>query len=341
MVHVDGSLSDEWDALAERVGATPFMRPGWVRAWADAFAGGRLDAVTLRRSGELAGILAVRPGLGGLRSPVNWHTPVFGPVADDDATLRSLLRGALERRPVHLGLSFIDASDPGVGAFRDAAASSGYRVTARPRLSSPFLALEAGGDPLLALTAKRRSNLRRQRRRLEALGEVRLDVRTDDDAIDEAFAIEGSEWKEQRGTAIASSAATMGFYRAVARWAAAAGWLRLLFLRLDDRAIACDIALEDDCSHYLLKTGYATNLRGYAPGVLLRSVAIARAAEASLATYEFLGNAEPTKLEWTSTCRDRIELIAFRRSAAGAAALLGHTRGRRLAARGLALLGRG
>ena len=98
---------------------------------------------------------------------------------------------------------------------------------------------------------------------------------------------------------------------------------------------------KDDCSHCLLKTGYAADLRGYASGVLLRSDAIARAAEGRLETYEFLGSAEPTKLEWTSTCRERIELIAFRRSAAGAAALLGHTHGRRLVARGLALLGRG
>lgn len=339
-MQVDASLGREWEELAERTGAAPFMRPGWIGAWADAFAGGRLQALTLRRSGELAALLAVRPGLRGLRSPVNWHTPVFGPVAGDGDALDELLRGAFDRKPVHAGLSFVDSRDPAADAFRSAARRAGYRLVTRPRLTSPFLRLEVGTDPVQALSAKRRSNLRRLSRRLEELGRLELDVQPQDDSLEEAFALEASGWKQDRGTAITASAGTLRFYRSVARWAAARGQLRLLHLRLDGRAIASDIALEDDRSHYLLKTGYSVDLRRYAPGVALRMRAIARAAELGLETYEFLGDAEPTKLEWTSSCRDRIELTAFRPSPAGSAALLAHTRGRRLVQRGLARVGR-
>ncbi|ODU04137.1 MAG: hypothetical protein ABS81_11460 [Pseudonocardia sp. SCN 72-86] len=40
-------LADEWDDLVDRVGATPFHRAGWFRAWWDAFGRGsyRIEAV--------------------------------------------------------------------------------------------------------------------------------------------------------------------------------------------------------------------------------------------------------------------------------------------------------
>ena len=38
----DPDLSARWDALAVASGASPFVRPGWLGAWADAF--GRADS---------------------------------------------------------------------------------------------------------------------------------------------------------------------------------------------------------------------------------------------------------------------------------------------------------
>ena len=41
-------IFDEWDALADRVAATPFMRPGWIAAWWRAFGSGKLEVLTAR-----------------------------------------------------------------------------------------------------------------------------------------------------------------------------------------------------------------------------------------------------------------------------------------------------
>src|SRR5437899_1249723 len=72
------ALDREWDDLADRVGAAPFLRPGWIRAWWRAFGSGDPGVLTVRRSGRLAAALPLEIRRGVVRSPTNWHTPFFG-----------------------------------------------------------------------------------------------------------------------------------------------------------------------------------------------------------------------------------------------------------------------
>lgn len=334
-VRTHGSVAEieaEWEALARRSRASPFVHPGWIAAWWRGFGSGALEVVALRRDGELAAVLPLRRVAGVHASTTNWHTPAYGPVAADPDAARALFEWLVERGPRHISLSHVDRDDAALGAFTAAARRAGYRVAARPRLRSPYLPLDGAQPPL---SGKRRRDLRRRRRLLEERGRLWLDVsdgRTSlDDLLEEGFAIEALGWKGAGGTAIASRPQTRRFYRDVAHWAAARGWLRLCFLRLDDRAIAFDLALDDGTSHFLLKTGYDPELRAHAPGVLLRQDAIEHARGRGLATYEFLGAAEPTKLEWTDRTRERVLAQAFRRSPAGTVDWVVSTRGRRLA----------
>jgi CelD/BcsL family acetyltransferase involved in cellulose biosynthesis len=325
-------IDAEWDALAGRARASPFAHPGWVAAWWRAFGSGALEVVALRRDGELAAVLPLRRVAGVHASTTNWHTPVYGPVAADPEAGAALFEWLVECGHRHISLSHVDRDDPALGAFTDAARRAGYRVVARPRLRSPYLPLDGAQPPL---SGKRRRDLRRRRRLLEERGHLWLDVadgRTSlDELLDEGLAIEALGWKGTRGTAIAARPQTRRFYRDIARWAAARGWLRLCFLRLDDRAIAFDLGLADGTSHFLLKTGYDPDMRTHAPGVLLRQDAIEHARGLGLQTYEFLGAEEPTKLEWTNRARERVLAQAFRRSPAGTVDWVVSTRGRRFA----------
>jgi CelD/BcsL family acetyltransferase involved in cellulose biosynthesis len=327
-------LAREWDELADRAAAPPFLRPGWVAAWAAAFVQSPVRVAALRRDGELVAVVPLMFGHSVVRSPTNWHTPVFGPVVRDGdaaARLSSWLVGLGKRR---ISLDFVDPTTSATQAFEAAARGAHYRPTSRVRLRSPYLELAGmrdGAEQLL--TAKRRSNLRRQCRRLSRLGEVTLDVQDGREDLDrrltEAFAVEGSGWKAARGSAITSRAETLRFYRDVAAWAAGRGWLRIVLLRCGGRPIACDIGIDAHGSHYLVKTGYDPEFRNYGPGVVLRRDAITRAAEAGLATYEFLGHVTPTKLEWSERCRERVLLQAFRATPLGAldCAVRFHARG--------------
>src|SRR5690349_376775 len=85
-------LAPEWDELATRVGALPYLRPGWVAAWWRAFGEGELEIHALRRGGRLAAVLPMARQGDALRSAANVHTPASGVLAEDAGAAAELLR---------------------------------------------------------------------------------------------------------------------------------------------------------------------------------------------------------------------------------------------------------
>jgi CelD/BcsL family acetyltransferase involved in cellulose biosynthesis len=327
------SLCGEWDELADRVNASPWLRPGWISAWEQAFGRGSLEVLTLRRDGRLVGVLPLEQRFGTLRSTSNVHSPAFSMLVEDEEAARELGRSlfAHGRRQVTLG--FLLADDPALDTCRSAARAARYRLIEGTLERSPYIATN-GDWPGYERQRESRflRELRRRRRRLGEQGRLALDV-TDGrqqlgELLDEGFAVEAAGWKGKRGTAIASHPATRRFYGDVARWAAQRGWLRLAFLRLDERPLAFDYCLEEQGVHYLLKTGYDPSYGAFAPGMLIRREMIERAFSDGLARYEFLGADEPWKLRWTDMLRERRLLQAFAPSVSGAVDCL---RGRALA----------
>src|SRR5439155_15365660 len=107
----DDPILAEWDELATRCGASVFLRPGWVAAWWRAFGRGRLELITTRRAGRLFGLLPLAHRGGRWSSPTNWHTPLFGVLADDVAAAAELADRLLESRPREVSLSFVDPGE--------------------------------------------------------------------------------------------------------------------------------------------------------------------------------------------------------------------------------------
>jgi CelD/BcsL family acetyltransferase involved in cellulose biosynthesis len=318
-------IAGEWDELADRVNASPFARPGWFSAWHRAFGAGRLELLALRRDGRLVGLAPFERRAGRLASLTNWHTPSFAPLAEDAEALEALAEGAVAGARPWLSLAFLDDGAPSHEAFELAANRIRCRTRNYVLERSPYLPLDESWEDFeqRRLSAKRRSRLRGLERRLGDRGTVRVEVddRSDnlDALLDDGFRVEASGWKGENGTAIASGAATRTFYRDIAHWAADRGWLRLAFLRLDERALAFDFSLEADGIHYLLKTGYDEQWRSMAPGLLLRRAMLRRAFEAGLASYDFLGAPAAWKDEWTDSVRDRIALEVFSPAVSGRA----------------------
>ena len=341
-----GGLAGEWDDLVERTGGLLWLRPGWIDAWWKAFGDGSLRIVVTRgEEGRLTGVLPLYERRGTLSSTTNWHTPEFGAVAaSGDAG--ELIEGALSSRPRRIALAWLDEGKPGYLECARVARAQGYRLLARTIERSPYIDTSVDWDGYEAgLSTKLLRELRRRRRRLESRGELAFEVTGGEDSrldelLAEGFRIEAAGWKGERGQAIDSQPTTREFYRAVASWAAARGWLRLAFLRLDGRAFAFDFALEQNGIHYLLKTGYDPAFRAEAPGQLLRYLMIRRAFDEGVKAYEFLGTDEPWKLEWARTVRERRVLQAFAPTPTGLVDWAAFAHGRPLAKRVLGLLGR-
>lgn len=335
------ALLEPWEALADRVGASPFKRPGWVAAWWRAFGRGQLEILTAPPTGRsptspVGGVLPIVPRTSTITSPSNWHSPGFGPLNEDQAAAAALGRALFERRPQQVSLGFLDNSDATLQTLRGAAGDAGYRTLVRPLERSLFVDLHGGWtDYEGGLSGGVRRDLRRRRRRLAEEGQVWLDVREDVTRLDEALALEHSGWKRERGSSILSDPQTTAFYTEVARWAARTGRLRLSFLRVGDRAVATHLALEEGGVYLPLKGGFDPAFAAHSPGKLILMATLERAFSSGLRRYELLGDADEYKHRFATGSYDRVVFQAFAPTPAGRARWLAFAHGRPLAKRAL------
>ena len=326
-------LAAEWTELAERTGATPYVRPEWVAAWWRAFGAGKLKILTLRRQGRLVGVLPVAYRLGCVRALVNYHTPQSGLLAEDADAACSLAHRLFSGSPRRVSLAGLHVCGISINACQGAAAKAGYRVWTHPYQVSPYLRIETTWEQYQAQLSKSQAiGLHRSLRRLSRQGQVSMDIVTGGErlpeALQQAFAIESLGWKGARHTAIQSHPETVRFYTDIARWAAARGALRLFFLRLDQQPLAMLYALEDQQVCHLLKGGYNPHYRQYSPGNLLLRSVVEHCFATGLRTVEFHGDAEPYKLHWAADTHTFKRFDAFSPSFAGRLSLVAqvHTR---------------
>jgi hypothetical protein len=166
---VDGltELAADWDALADRVDAAPFLRAGWIAAWWRAFGRGTPEVLAVSHDGNLHALLPVVHHPLTSTLPTNWHTPRFEALADDRASREALFE-ALFSRPSHLvSLGFIDERDLDLSAMYLAAANAGRRASVRTVEHS--CAVEVTGDWSSyerSLPGGLRRDVARRRRRL-------------------------------------------------------------------------------------------------------------------------------------------------------------------------------
>jgi CelD/BcsL family acetyltransferase involved in cellulose biosynthesis len=328
----EGPAAAAWDDLAGRVKASPFLQPGWIRAWSGAFGRAPLELHLLRRDGELAAALPLERTRLGRSSPANFDSPEFGVLAVDLDATRALADEVLGRVNGRLSLGFLGGSE--LGELRTSARRTGRRVVERTLQRSPYMEIGEDVEAQVRerLGSKSFSELRRRRRRLEERGPVELEVADGRERLErllaEGYALEGSGWKEAAGSSIAARPAARRFYDDMARWAAERGILRLCFLRVGGKPIAFKLGLEANAVLYSCKGGYDPTEARFAPGHLIVWELLRWASARGLQRLELLGDAYPWKLEWTDTARERVLFEAFGSSPAGLSLWLAERYGR-------------
>jgi hypothetical protein len=136
-----------------------------------------------------------------------------------------------------------------------------------------MLASEAiGGTPLEdEISAKKKKEMRRQRRRIEELGEVAWtsarDRRAVRAALERFYVLEASGWKGRNGTALIDDAAVATFGRAMTRQLAADGRCQIDALEVDGHPIAMGVTIRSGRFAALWKIAYDENLAARSPGV--------------------------------------------------------------------------
>lgn len=338
-----GSLAPSALGRLVETAANPMEDPAWALAAARAFRSEGAPALLVAGSADaprgLWPLTLVGEPVPRLRVP---GASVLGEPIGVPAEAGALdaLAAALARTgwPLHLERVFADS--PVVGAIRRAYAGRGL-VICRPAGACPWLPLHDGWlDPEAQLPARRRSDLRRARRRAEALGPVSFEWLAPrpeelDGSLALAWEVEARGWKGRAGTALREDPVLSAFFRAYAESASARGILRLALLRVGERVAAMQLAVEVGGRLWGLKTGYDEAFARCSPGTLLLVETLRQAAALRLASYEFLGSVEPWTPLWTTCERPCVALSAYPMSFCGLTALMADScrfAGRRLRA---------
>jgi CelD/BcsL family acetyltransferase involved in cellulose biosynthesis len=324
-------LEHRWNETVDRAALThPFLRHEWLRSWWDSFGQGRTLAVMVVRAGNrilaLAPLMLETARMYGV--PVrrvqflhNDHTPkadvIVAERADEAyAALWKTLHDARTRWDV-LQLSQLQYDSPTHDQLSRLAAAEALPTTLWQSDNSPYLELKQDWNAYLSgRQSKLKQNLRNRLNRLtREFGEPSLEVISDRIGVrntrDDALALEASGWKRQAGTAICSDPQVLRFYTLLADRAAASGWLRLLFLKVNGRRIATSYASRYQDRLSFFKTGYDPEFAAYAPFKLLTYFTIREGFSEGLREVDFLGDAEAWKLEWTTTTRPHDWLFVF------------------------------
>lgn len=274
---------DAWRRLAATATeVNPFFEPALTLRAAEELGADGVQLLVWEADGEWSGCMPVRArrALGRAMALSTWKhdysflgTPL---VARDrlDEYAAALARSLAEREHGRF-LTIQGAGDgPVLTAIRRAVAES-------PALSVVFersheravLRRRPEPDYLSGMKSRRRSELKRQRRKLgEELG-TELKFREWDDgeqAVEAFLALEASSWKGEQGTAMASNHDSAAFFRAMCAQLDQEGRLRLCSLSAGDRSVAmiCDIVAGDTLFGF--KSAFDEGLKRYAPGIQLQ-----------------------------------------------------------------------
>ena len=330
-----GRMEREWDALLDASPArgTVFLRHAFLRIWIDNFAPRKKLRVLVARdrAGTLQAALPLveQPmrfygvPVRALLSASNPHSCRFDAVARDAGRAAEAFYPYLAADDSWDVIRVGDVPEGGVlRALHQAFAKDGWPAGTWPSLQSPYVPLPSTWDEFAGrLTSKFKANLRRRRKKLrEPVAFERYSAGEDLEArLEAGFALEASGWKGQRGTAIAQSPATRGFYTELARWASREGLLALRFLHAGGRPVAFHYALVTKDRYFLLKPGYDESLGECSPGQLLMEDVFKECTGAGLRELDFLGPDMTWKRDWTDQVRPHDWLYVYRKGRLGRA----------------------
>jgi hypothetical protein len=130
---------------------------------------------------------------------------------------------------------------------------------------------ERSGYVERTVSAGRRKEMRRQRRRLEELGPVTFVSASNPDdiaaALKDFLVLEASGWKGVAGTAIVDDPAIKAFVQTAVTALAAQGGARVDRMMLDGRAVAATLTLQSGHTAWCWKIAYNEGMSKFSPGV--------------------------------------------------------------------------
>ena len=292
--------------------------PAWSLSGAETLLGREsLLAVAIVDGGRLLALAVLSRGMGLFRSYVQVGHKELGEPTDfyyvDEASLNALIE-ALYELQLPIALDRIWSHSKSVDQLFSAYRGRGI-LTMNDAGSCPYIDLEtSNGDSDRLLSRSLHGDLRRSRRKADALGAVTFEVHvpvSEDEFLalyDQAMRVEASGWKGRSGTALAMAEKQRRFFRVYGCRMVESGALRMAFLRIGLKIVAMQYAVQMNDRLWILKIGYDEQYGRCSPGLLLMQLMLRYAAECGLRSYEFLGSPAPWINRWTDLKRSTLRV---------------------------------
>lgn len=298
------SLEREWGELLQACSDSHvFFTPQWQKAWWQEFGGGKeLLLLSVRQNGELIGIAPM------MRSGETISLIGGGDVCDYMDFI------ALEGQEVAVLSQLLDYLEPmdwnsfdlqsllphsiALGHFVPLAKERGYPVEIMTEDVSPQLVLPSSWEDYLSqLKRKDRHELQRKLRRLSKVpchfylveGGEQLPQDLED------FFRLFQQGKGGKGEFMTNQ--MRGFFEAMASSVATKGYLRLAFLDVDGKRVACAICFDCWDHFHLYNSGYDPDYASLSVGLLCKAFCIREGILEGKRRFDFLRGAEPYKYD--------------------------------------------
>src|SRR5579872_1129448 len=304
------ALEPEWQALWERDPcATPFQSPEWLLPWWRQF-GGELRALTIRRQGELIGLLPFyiyRDWRTGMRQclllgvgTTDYLDGVFAPECSVQHVRTAMARLCAEPEWDAITVSQLRQESKLYQALEGSGNATRFESEGCARVRAV---------PMAQLPTKIRRNVRHYRNRAQAQGELRFTLADESnylDYFDTLKQLHTERWEARNERGVLADRRMVAWHQESMPLLLAAGMLRLHCLWLDDEPIGTLYAIVDpsglpgraERKEYFYLTAYSTRHADLSPGTLLCAMAIEHAANEGVQTIDMLRGEERYKDFW-------------------------------------------
>jgi CelD/BcsL family acetyltransferase involved in cellulose biosynthesis len=321
----------QWSELIDAADLNPSMHPDWMAATLSAH--GLLSAARVTvviQNGDVVGIipfLVRKVGIAGFpircldmcSNVLSYHAGLAA-VGDIDRIIHEVCSSAL--LPAHDVIRFgnLVSGGPASVALNRV---SGRDVFSYPGERSPYIDMTMGWEEYLkSLPKKMRANIKGCIRSMQQAGETGMrwyeSGANVDQLIEEMLVIEAGSWKAADGKAIRKESAEGRYYKSLLPLLVKQG-LMANVLYVHDKPVAYVLCATWKGWAGQLKTSFVEGVRD--AGFRVIHASIERAFQSGFQEYDFLGDAAPHKLRWTSLIRAHEDRWLF----------AGHIRGRSLA----------
>lgn len=325
--------SKAWDELVTARQLNPSLAPDWVDLSLRAHQlqenasllvamedGSARAIVPLLRCNER--ILGIPLRVLGVGSNLTAYHPSLATDGLDREAAEQILGGRIARR--WDAFRFHAAVAPGdtLEALRTAARKLDLYWVELPGDRSPYLTIDQPwADYLAARSSNFRYNLQRKAKKFNKVPGAQFEwiSATHDlsDVMRRVLDIEAASWKAEKGVAISQNPAERRYYEALLPALAGKGALVMNLLSIGGEPVAYTL-----CCHLrgwmgLLKTSFKSGFGDTAAGNHSMNEMVRRSFELNAREFDFLGDEDNYKLDWSPTVRQHVDFLCFSRTLRG------------------------